>query len=322
MNIFRVDLPSGSITQLTDEKWHVRDFVLCPDDEQVIYWGISEEGRRSVKALRLADLSERVIYEVPEGWSFGSQIGLSSDAQFAVVTEMWESDQVENPTGWEYEAEQWAKSPRCRIVMMATDGSESWVVLEDKCWIQHTQLRPGDHKTIFYRHEGPIGKIDARIWLVNDDGSYVRCPRPQTTGEEIQHEYWLADGSKIAYVRYPPAETWHERRNAATIRFLDTESMREEVSMHCPGCSHFFSDKNNSKIVRDSNTDPFIYLIDVGARKEIRLCRHDTSWEWYGDDSQAAHPHPSFSPDGSRVIFSSDKDGLPAVYLVELTGAK
>jgi hypothetical protein len=62
LNVFRVDLPSGTITQLTDEKWHVRDFVLSPNDEEVIYWGVSRRGKRSVKALHLDDLSERTIY--------------------------------------------------------------------------------------------------------------------------------------------------------------------------------------------------------------------------------------------------------------------
>jgi Tol biopolymer transport system component len=29
---------------------------------------------------------------------------------------------------------------------------------------------------------------------------------------------------------------------------------------------------------------------------------------------QHTHPHPSFSPDGSRVVFTSDRTGLAQVY--------
>ena len=79
MNIFRVDLPSGSITQLTDEKGHVREFVLSPNDEKIIYWGVSTKGKRSVNALHLADLSERTVYAISDEWVYGSEIGLSSD---------------------------------------------------------------------------------------------------------------------------------------------------------------------------------------------------------------------------------------------------
>lgn len=100
------------------------------------------------------------------------------------------------------------------------------------------------------------------------------------------------------------------------MRFLDPETMREEIVMECPGCSHCSSNKDNSTIVRDCQTDPFIYSVDVRARREMPLGRHDTSWESYGEDSQAAHPHASFSPDASRIVFSSDKDGHPAVYMV------
>jgi len=30
------------------------------------------------------------------------------------------------------------------------------------------------------------------------------------------------------------------------------------------------------------------------------------------------HPHPSFTPDGNTILFSTDKDGKPAVYLAKL----
>jgi oligogalacturonide lyase len=309
MNIFRVGLPSGAITQLTDEKGHVRDFVLSPNDEDVIYWGVSTKGKRSVKALHLADYSERTIYEVSDEWVYGSEIGLSSDGRYAVITEKWKADDI--PSG--DPAQQWAMRPLCRVVMMSTDGSESWVVHEEKCWLSHPQIRPGDNRTIMYCHMNPREEI----WFVNSDDGSVTSPRPQTGGEEIIHEYWLADGSKIAYVHYPHAETWHEKMSLATIRFLDLGTMREEIMMGCPGCSHCSSNAENSSIVRDSQTDPFIYLVDVHAKKEIPLCRHDTSWKSYEVDSQAAHPHASFSPDGSRVVFSSDKDGQPSVYLVD-----
>ena len=200
--------------------------------------------------------------------------------------------------------------------MISTDGKESWIVHEEKYWLSHHQIRPGDNLTIMYCHMAPSDKIDAEIWLVDSDGSSARTPRPQTGGEEIIHEYWLADGSKIAYVHYPRAQTWHDKMSLATIHFLDFGTMREEIHMSCPGCSHFSSNKDNSTIVRDSQTDPFIRLVDVRAKKDVPLCRHDTSWKSYGEDSQASHPHASFSPDTSRVVFSSDKDGPPAVYLV------
>ena len=35
---------------------------------------------------------------------------------------------------------------------------------------------------------------------------------------------------------------------------------------------------------------------------------------------QWSHPHPSFSPDGQRVAFTSDMPGRPQVYVVDVPG--
>jgi Tol biopolymer transport system component len=51
------------------------------------------------------------------------------------------------------------------------------------------------------------------------------------------------------------------------------------------------------------------------GRQEFEvLCRHD-SYK-YGDD-QRCHPHPSFTPDGRQVIFTSNSAGSSNVYRVD-----
>jgi oligogalacturonide lyase len=35
-------------------------------------------------------------------------------------------------------------------------------------------------------------------------------------------------------------------------------------------------------------------------------------------NTQECHPHPCFSPDSKKVVFTSDRHGKPAVYVVEL----
>jgi Tol biopolymer transport system component len=44
------------------------------------------------------------------------------------------------------------------------------------------------------------------------------------------------------------------------------------------------------------------------------LCRHDSYT--FGDD-QRCHPHPSFTPDGKQVIFTSNRTGTSNVYLID-----
>ena len=65
----------------------------------------------------------------------------------------------------------------------------------------------------------------------------------------------------------------------------------------------------------------FIYLVDIARKKEIPLCYHGTSWTTIHGTPQDAHPHPCFTPDGSGVVFTSDREGKPCVYLAKTAGA-
>ena len=56
-----------------------------------------------------------------------------------------------------------------------------------------------------------------------------------------------------------------------------------------------------------------VYL-EQGAQRFEPLCRHD-SYQ-FGDD-QRCHPHPSFTHDGTRVIFTSNRSGTSNVYLTD-----
>lgn len=207
------------------------------------------------------------------------------------------------------------KKPECRIVYIDVKEKTSRVILHEKIWASHAQIRPFDNNTILFCHEGPADLIDARLWLINSDGSNLRCAKPKKEMNEIvTHEYWLADGSKLAYV-------YREERESKTsnVMFMDPITLKEEFLTECSKYGHFISNINNSLIVGDGKLeeDTFIFLLDVKDKKEKRLCYHGSSWKGYGT-SQDSHPHPAFSPDGKAVVYTSDKDGLPCVYLAEI----
>jgi Oligogalacturonate lyase len=54
--------------------------------------------------------------------------------------------------------------------------------------------------------------------------------------------------------------------------------------------------------------------LEDGRQQYEVLCRHD-SYQ-FGDD-QRCHPHPSFTPDGRQVVFTSNRSGSSNVYLVD-----
>jgi oligogalacturonide lyase len=41
----------------------------------------------------------------------------------------------------------------------------------------------------------------------------------------------------------------------------------------------------------------------------------------YRDNRQVTHPHPSFTPDEQHVLYTSDFEGEPAIYIAEIPAA-
>jgi oligogalacturonide lyase len=310
-NLYRMDLQDGSALQLT-EGAGVHDFgcSLTSDDRYLIYCR-----QHQIIRMDMATLEEEVFYETEAGWTPNANPGLSSDDRYLVLVEINDRDVIASKGDWSTFELQWAKQPHCRIMYIDIEQKTSRIVHEElNCWLGHPQIRPHDPSTILFCHEGPGHRIDARLWLIQADGTNLRCAKEQTHEELITHEYWIADGSKFAFVYRHEDYQWHE-----SIRFMDPDTLEEEIWMNSSKYCHFISNHNHSKIVGDGQLPEqhFIYLVDVQERKEYKLCSHGTSWKSYGN-TQDAHPHPAFSPDGTFIIFTSDMEGIPCIYKVDL----
>jgi oligogalacturonide lyase len=308
-NLYKMNLQDGSAIQLTEGEG-IDDFSPCftSDDNFVIF---SKKGK--IIELKLENLEETCIYETPLGWK-GGGFGLSSDDRFILLSEMKENDVVKATGDWSTFEVQWAKKPNCRLVYIDTFTHSITIPLEEKhCWLGHPQIRPNKPRELLFCHEGPGPLIDARLWLVNVDGTGHRCARLRSKDEMVTtHEYWLPDGSKFAFMH-------RETSGRTTVRFIDPDTLKEDELMECSHYCHFISNYDNSKMVGDGQPpkDPCLFLVDVKERKEEKLCYHGSSFKSYGN-TQDCHPHPSFTSDGKAVIFTSDMEGKPCIYKVEI----
>ncbi len=311
-NVFKMDLFEGTSIQLTDADG-INDFnvILSNDDKFVIF-----TKNRQIIRLNIDSLDEEIVYEIPKGWALNEEStpSLSSDDRFVVLPEIASKDLLQAEGDWSIFAKQWGQMPKCRIVITDIKTKKSEIIHQENYWIGEVQFRPMDNATISFCHEGPWHVIDARIWLINSDGTNLRCAKQRVGKEQFGHEYWLKDGSKIGFIYFP---RFYGRN--ASIRFIDPDTLEEEVLMECSNYSHFISNHNNSKIVGDGHgrKNDFIYLVDVKQKKEEILCEHGSSWKTYGH-TQDSHPHPAFSPDSSMIIFTSDRTGSPSIYRVDL----
>jgi oligogalacturonide lyase len=325
-NYHLLDLHSGVATQLTDQKGENTFGGFMSPDDKYLYFVRAE--RRLIR-LDLADLSEEVVYTVPEGWvGYGTWVSNSACTKMVGI-EIHADDWFPLNT-WQKFNEMFHQQPRCRLFSVDLSTGERQVILEQRGWLGHPQYRPFDDNTVAYCHEGPHDLIDARMWFIDEDGSNRRCGKEHEQGESCTHEFWVPDGSAMIYVSYKHSspERW--------IYSLDPVTLENRLLTAMPQCSHLMSNHDGTLIVGDgcgpatgdssaSNEmltgDPYLHLFDLKTGTTRPIARHDSSWGVYKDSRQVTHPHPSFTPDEKQVLFSCDAEGEPALYLADVQQA-
>ncbi|MGF1743371.1 oligogalacturonate lyase family protein [Vibrio minamisatsumaniensis] len=322
-NYYLLDLTTQKATQLTEGKGdNTFGGFLSTDDNSLIY----VKNELNLMKVDLDTLEEKVIYTVDEEWKgYGTWVA-NSDCTKLVGIEIKKS--CWKPlTSWEKFAEFYHTNPTCRLIKVNIETGALDVVHQDNTWLGHPIYRPFDDKTIGFCHEGPHDLVDARMWLVNEDGSNVRKIKEHSEGESCTHEFWLPDGSAMAYVSYFKGQT--ER----VIYKANPETLENEEIMVMPQCSHLMSNHDGSLMVGDGSdapvdvadsqgydieNDPFLYILNTQKKCYTRLAKHSTSWAVLDGDRQITHPHPSFTPDDTGVLFTSDFEGAPAIYIAEI----
>jgi len=325
-NYHLLDLASQTATQLTDRQGENTFGGFLSPDDRCLYFVRAE---RQLIRLSLDDLAEEVAYVVPDGWvGYGTWVANSACTKMVGIEIL--ADDWFPLNDWKKFHEMYLRRPRCRLIRIDLATGEREVILEQAGWLGHPQYRPHDDHTVAYCHEGPHDLVDARMWFVDEDGRNIRCGHEQEPGESCTHEFWVPDGSAMIYVSYRrgQSERW--------ICSLDPTSLRSRRLMAMPPCSHLMSNHDGTLIVGDGcdtpadvadtgnhrvETDPDLHLFDLLRGTERRVARHGTSWRVYKGNRQVTHPHPSFTPDQRQVLYNSDCDGEPALFLADLAPA-
>jgi oligogalacturonide lyase len=322
-NYYLLDLECQTARQLTDQAGENTFGGFLSGDDRHLYL---VRGDRDLIRVDLETAAEEVVYRVPQGWDgYGTWVANSACTKLVGI-EIRSEDNLPL-TDWGKFRVMFESRPRCRLVRIDLGDGRCDVLLEQERWLGHPQYRPQDDRTVAYCHEGPHDLVEARMWFIDEDGANNRCGRRQEPGEACTHEFFVPDGSSMVYVLYAKghAERW--------ICSLDPMTLEDRRLMAMPPCSHLMSNGDGSLIVGDGigmaddvadpqdvvvEGNPFLCLFDMGRRTWRHVARHGSSWRTYKGSRQVTHPHPSFSPDGRSVLFTSDRDGEPAVYLAEI----
>jgi len=325
-NYYLLDLTSGKATQLTEGSGDNTFGGFISTDDQSLFYVKNE---LHLIRVDLNTLEEKIIYTVDDDWKgYGTWVA-NSDCTKLVGIEILKSC-WQPLTDWQKFQDFYHTKPTCRLVRIDIETGEYRIVHQDNCWLGHPIYRPFDDNIIGFCHEGPHDLVDARMWLVNEDGSHIRKVKEQAKGESCTHEFWIPNGSAMAYVSYLKGQ------NERIIYKANPDTLENERVMLMPQCSHLMSNFDGSLMVGDGcdtpvdvadiqeyriQNDPFLYIMNTKTKTTTKLAKHNTSWKVLNGDRQITHPHPSFTPDNRGVLFTSDFEGNPSVYIADIPDA-
>jgi oligogalacturonide lyase len=326
-NLFRMDLESGEIVQLTDEAESIGGVTKTPDSQVTVYIAGNK-----IKLLDTGSGEVITVYEETGAFNLGAP-SIAPNRRYIAFCR---NEDVEVPRGPNYTGfkDRYYLVKDGRITLAYLDGTRpGWLdVLRDTHQLGHFQFCPDDSTLATFCHEGPWHLVTQRIWFL-DFVSHEAWPCfRQGEQDSIGHEFWTQPGHG------EPSRVFFDDRGPGhdgTITSERTQAVATDVavkqSMMIPFiglvdrdgtvvkridmpyyCNHYHANPDNTILVGDDVDD--LVLIDISgdeAKLEI-LCNHKTSWH-----TQTSHCHPTWSWDGSRILYASDYGGRVNLYLVE-----
>ena len=311
--IFEAVWPDGPIRQLTaGPAIHPFSPAIHPDGDRVFFVRGGE-----IWEVNRSTLHEKRVADFPE-----AQLGECSLA----------------PCG-EWITAAIKQNSQCGLVAGRCDGN-GWRFIPFPRTVIHPQFHPLEPEWIEF-----AGDPAPRMHRVRRDGSGMECLYFHDNDEFVVHETFLGRTGDLVFTVWPLA-----------LRRMDWNT--REIRTICEyNAWHITPNRAGTAVLCDTNhPDEGLQLIDVTTGSRRQLCLSNASnqgtqwkrsryalpedfaaaaaaasggragalsWMELPTDSvygpQWTHPHPSFSPDETKVAFASDATGHTQVYVVEVT---
>ena len=326
-NLFRLDLQSGEIVQLTDarpvraEYWPFTEAlqgvgaclpVIGDHGQEVFYFAGTD-----LFAVGIESLVGRQLLSLPSDRR-PSMLQANASGEILVFATWDEALFMERSqrayAGEKFPEEGFFQETTSTIVRVdAGSGQADEVLCKEKFWINHVHLNPYNPDLILFCHE--YSPAPDRMWLLDvPTGSCAPIPG-QGRHEWYDHEFWSADGERVCFHGGSRSDNttgfcgWCSPNGTNYTKAYHSTSGR--------AYAHYNLHSDGETMVTDGEARPgCISKVRLREGKQVFeiLCRHDSYT--FGDD-QRCHPHPSFTPDGRQVVFTSNRTGSSNVYLTD-----
>lgn len=323
-NLFRYDLDTNRITQLTDlsgdsiENERVFDHrpagAYSEVNQKHYYWW-----QNTLYELDVDTCEERVVYQAPADKVLGIHGITSADGRYVcnMMRDKVEDGEPAIEYPYSYFPTLHPAQPLTQVIRVEVATGKMEVIHEDHRFMTHVNLSPTQPEILTFCHEGPWQHVEQRIWGLNIRTGDVWKIRPQDDDNfAIGHEYWFADGEHIGYHGRP-----RDGQGDHVFGYLKWDNT-DHTEVRFPFHSFHFASNDYKMIVGDGTRvhstpdQPFIQLFKWDGERYLGpkvVAVHRSTF-----NGQHAHCHPRFTPDGTHILYTSDLTGYANMYLVEL----
>ncbi len=329
--LFTLELETGKALQVTQgeaiKMGHGCHALMAPSGKKAYYYSNEE-----LKEVDLNTLESRSLMHIPFSQNFHS-LSITNDERYLAFTVVEELDYLsyqfaqKNPAGNPTARESFFAGPRSFVIRYDLLRGAMHIVCGGLRRMTHVSLKPDDGDYLLYCHEGPWELVQ-RMWVARvSTDEHTPLVIQQKHLERVGHEFFTPScrvGAQYSY-RYRADMPFFMHADI----YVDADGKNEERFYYPhsrPG--HVSMNNDDSLAVGDTaelyagmkDSSKMISLIrynkETHRAEQSILCRHDSSGR------KSAHVHPVFTPDGSRIVFTSDIEGAINIYMVAADPSK
>jgi oligogalacturonide lyase len=286
---FAVSVKTGPIIQLTDDK-QPGNACLSSRENMMYYVTDNKIWKLDIDSILQSDGRREnefrcKVANLPENTMLSGSISLDSNEKDIYL-------------GVQYTEDSWG------LLVLDTNTGEYSKIIDADFRVGHCQAHPSMSGLIMYCWETG-GDSQQRMWIVNADGNGNGPFYKETYDEWVTHEVWWGT-NKALFTIWPKNEEMLMKPHGIAYICLEDRSLQilnQKKYWHVGGSP-------DGKWAVGDTFDGEIYLIN-GQTSTARLLT-----QGHRPRGATVHPHPSFSPDGSSVLFCSEKNGNWDLFLV------